>query len=156
ARPAGRENAPPPHPRGSRRPRHGGGFALRSQPRPHHLSRQVNEAAKPFIGTWMLLSCEHRLDNGTVTYPMGKQPQGLIIYSPDGYMSAALMKPNRPEFQSMDLYGGTNAERAAAMDGYLHYAGRYEIVKDTVVHLVELSLFPNWIGTQQIRYFKFN
>ncbi len=110
---------------------------------------------KPFVGAWVLRACEHRHDNGKVTYPVGQNPHGLILYTPDGYMSAALMNPKRSNFQSEELYGGTPQEKAAAMSGYVHYAGRYEVRKEFVVHHVEVSLFPNWVGTVQQRYYRF-
>jgi hypothetical protein len=31
------------------------------------------------------------------------------------------------------------------------YAGRYSFSGDRVIHHVELSLFPNWVGTDQQR-----
>jgi Lipocalin-like domain len=34
---------------------------------------------------------------------------------------------------------------------YVSYCGRYEFHGDTVVHHVELSLFPNWVGVEQER-----
>ena len=33
----------------------------------------------------------------------------------------------------------------------MSYCGRYEFRGDTVIHRVELSLFPNWIGGYQER-----
>jgi hypothetical protein len=35
--------------------------------------------------------------------------------------------------------------------GVVAYAGRYSLHGDRVVHHVELSLFPNWVGTDQMR-----
>ncbi len=37
------------------------------------------------------------------------------------------------------------------------YFGRYEIDEQlaTVTHIVEGSLFPNWVGSQQVRYYQF-
>jgi Lipocalin-like domain len=32
------------------------------------------------------------------------------------------------------------------------YAGRYTLDGHQVIHHVELSLFPNWVGTQQQRF----
>jgi hypothetical protein len=35
--------------------------------------------------------------------------------------------------------------------GLVAYAGRYSFHGDRVIHHVELSLFPNWVGTDQQR-----
>jgi hypothetical protein len=34
--------------------------------------------------------------------------------------------------------------------------GTYEVKGDKIVHHVELSLFPNWIGGDQERFFQFS
>jgi len=65
------------------------------------------------------------------------------------------MQPERAKFKSKELFSGTQEERAFAMEGYLHYAGRFEIHGTEVWHFVQLSLFPNWVGTVQKRRFNF-
>ena len=48
------------------------------------------------IGAWTLVSYEERpVDGSPSFYPMSEQPVGIIMYTPDGYMSAQLMKPGR-------------------------------------------------------------
>ena len=61
------------------------------------------------------------------------------------------MRPDREPFSSGDLLGGSDDEKARAAEGYVSYCGRYEYHGDSVVHHVELSLFPNWIGGIQER-----
>jgi hypothetical protein len=73
------------------------------------------------------------------------------MYAQDGYMSVAIMSPDRPMFAAGDLLGGSAQERAQAAGTYVSYCGRYEFRGDTVVHRVELSLFPNWVGVEQER-----
>ena len=70
-------------------------------------------------------------------------------------MSGALMQANRIPFKTRELFSGTEEEKALAMKGYLHYAGKFEVHREEVWHHVELSLFPNWIGTIQKRRFQF-
>jgi hypothetical protein len=41
------------------------------------------------------------------------------------------------------------------VESYVSYCGRYEVRGESVFHHVEMSLFPNWVGTQQERYFQF-
>jgi hypothetical protein len=38
------------------------------------------------------------------------------------------------------------------MEDFVAYAGRYSFHGDRVVHHVELSLFPNWVGSDQERW----
>ena len=73
------------------------------------------------------------------------------MYGEDGYVSVDIMRPDRAKFATEDLLGGEAKERAPAAGTYVSYCGRYEFRGDTVVHRVELSLFPNWVGVAQER-----
>ena len=47
------------------------------------------------IGAWKLVSyVEKPVDRSAPFYPMGEEPQGIIMYTPDGYMSAQLTHPD--------------------------------------------------------------
>ena len=108
----------------------------------------------PFVGTWRLVSSEVRSADGHISYPRGRNPVGYIIYSEDGYMSAVIMPANRPKFAAETLIEGSTDEKAAAADTYLSYCGKYEVQGEKVIHRVEASLFPNWIGTALERTFQ--
>ncbi len=45
--------------------------------------------------------------------PMGEHPEGLILYTSDGYMSAQLGSGGRNRFDSDDLYAGSSVEYTA-------------------------------------------
>src|SRR3974377_2594750 len=63
------------------------------------------------IGAWKLVSyVERPVDGSAPFYPMGEGPQGIIMYTPDGYMSAQLMHPERPSFASGDWFRGSDEE----------------------------------------------
>ncbi|MBM4317887.1 MAG: lipocalin-like domain-containing protein [Deltaproteobacteria bacterium] len=115
----------------------------------------MDNIKQKFVGTWRLLKCHHELEDGTVVYPLGDTAKGLLVYSSEGYMSGALMQTDRTMFKTKELFSGTQEEKALAMEGYLHYAGRYALHGEEVWHYVEMSLFPNWIGTVQKRRFHF-
>ncbi len=107
--------------------------------------------SNPLIGTWRLISWENRSVDGQISYPLGKDAAGYIMYHDDGYMFVAIMHPNRVNFASGDLLSGSNEEKAHAAGTYVSYCGRYEFQESTVIHHVELSLFPNWVGVDQER-----
>jgi hypothetical protein len=71
-------------------------------------------------------------------------------------MSVTFMKEGRPEFASGDIWGGTIEEKVAAFDGYVSYCGRYEVKESRVIHRIEVSLFPNWVGDDQERAYEFD
>ncbi len=108
-----------------------------------------------FVGTWRLLSWENRDESGNVSYPFGQDAVGYLIYTDDGYMSGTLMKANRPSFAGGDVLGGSTQEQAMATQTYIHYCGKYEIQSNKVIHHIETSLFPNWVGINQERFFEF-
>ncbi|MDZ8055400.1 MAG: lipocalin-like domain-containing protein [Aulosira sp. ZfuVER01] len=108
------------------------------------------------VGTWKLLSCETRTETGQVFYPLGDNPSGYIIYTDNGYVSVAMMKANRPQFQAGDIAAGTVEEKVAATDSYVSYCGTYEIQGERVIHHVEVSFFQNWVGVNQVRFVQLN
>jgi lipocalin-like protein len=108
-------------------------------------------ASNPLIGTWKLISWENRSVDGQISYPFGRDAVGYITYNQDGYMFVAISRPNREKFAAGDLLRGSIEEKAQAADTYVSYCGRYEFRGDTVVHHVDLSLFPNWAGVEQER-----
>lgn len=99
----------------------------------------------------MAYTDEH--ENGDETQPFGPNPQGFLIYTADGFVSAQLMEPGRPPFHSSDWHHGTPEEYRASGSGYIAYCGTYEVdeEKATVTHIPSVSLLPNLISGRQCR-----
>ena len=114
----------------------------------------VVAGVRKFIGTWKLTSVETRDENGEL-FRRGHRT-GYLLYSEEGYMSVAFMKEGRPTFSSGDIRGGTVEEKMAAVEGYVSYSGRFEVDGDNVIHHIEVSLFPNWVGVRQERLYEFD
>ncbi len=110
-----------------------------------------------FVGAWRLVSYEVQLANGSVRYPFGEVPVGLVIFMADGRMAAQLMRPDRPRFASDEQGSGTPDEIRQAFSGCVAYFGKCDIDEEarTLVTHVEGSLFPNWIGGAQVRTYEF-
>jgi hypothetical protein len=70
-------------------------------------------------------------EDQSVTYPLGKDASGLIIYTPDGYMSAQLMAADRAAYASGHPHAGTTAEMSAAAAGYTAYSGPFLVDETT-------------------------
>lgn len=105
------------------------------------------------VGAWTLQSYESSaVDGSDVRYPLGTDARGIIIYTADGYMSAQLMRADRPSIARGDLQIATDDELAVTARGYLAYAGPYSVLDGGVIaHHVDVSLLPNWIGGTQYR-----
>lgn len=113
------------------------------------------DPSAPLIGSWDLVSLENRGADGSIRKPFGDHPVGRITYTPDGFMSAQIMHESRPAFATAELYGGSPAEKATAYDGYIAYYGTFAVdpVQHTLTHHVTGSLFPNWVGGDQVRFY---
>ena len=110
------------------------------------------QARGALVGAWRLLSWENRAADGQITYPMGADARGYLLYTADGRFSVTISRRGRAGFAAGDLLSGTTEEQARAVEGFVAYAGRYSFHGDRVIHHVELSLFPNWVGTDQERW----
>jgi len=67
------------------------------------------------------------------------------------------MRPDRPAFASGEQGAGTPDEIRGAFSACVAYFGRCDIDEETrtLVTHVEGSLFPNWIGGDQVRTYEF-
>jgi hypothetical protein len=109
--------------------------------------------AAALIGAWRLVSWTIEYPaTGRVTRPFGPAPEGLLIYTADGSMSAVMQRPGRPRLSRADPHAVSDAEKAAAFAGYLHYAGMWTVADGCVVHDVDIAMNPNLIGTRQVRH----
>ncbi len=113
----------------------------------------------PFLGTWRLISWENRDAGGQLGYPLGPDALGYITYTADGYIFAQIMAAGRATLATQNPFGGADAEAAAAARSHMSYCGKYEVrtggENDEVVHRVAISDFPNWVGGEQLRFYKF-
>lgn len=106
------------------------------------------------VGAWILERyTEKDVQSGKVTHPMGENPQGIIMYTPDGYMSAQLGNGGREPFAGADTYGGSASEYAAAGSTYIAYSGPFffDEASGKLEHEMFVSFFPNWQGQRQVR-----
>ena len=110
------------------------------------------DARGALVGGWRLVSWENRATDGQITYPMGIDALGALLYTADGRFSVPISRRGREGFAAGDLLSGTSEEKARAVEGFVAYAGRYSFHGDRVIHHVELSLFPNWVGSNQERW----
>jgi hypothetical protein len=110
------------------------------------------------IGTWRLVRWEVRLEDGSMTCPLGEDAVGQIQYSADGRMSAQLMRSNQPRFARDDWRRATVDEKAQAWSNYFGYFGTYTIDDraKVVAHHIEGSWFPNLVAATELRHYRFD
>ena len=106
------------------------------------------------IGAWKLVSYEEKpVDGSPTVHPLGEDASGIIMYTPDGFMSAQLSKPDRKPFASGDWFKASDHEFKDEATSYIAYTGPFHVdeEKQHLTHSMFISLFPNWIGQTQPR-----
>lgn len=109
----------------------------------------VNMHPAQLLGRWRIVDWIQRYDDGREHYPLGRSPQGFIQYDRDR-MFCFLCAGERSRLSGAQ-WTAPEAEKAAAYASCLAYSGTYEIAGDEILHKVDLSLYPNWVGTTQRR-----
>ena len=108
------------------------------------------------VGCYRVVSVEHFVDDETL-HPFGDDPQGFLMYSAEGLMSAVLMSAGRPNL-AMDLLAGTStatdAEVVAAFHSGYGFAGTYVVDGSVITHQLLVCTVPNWVDTAQVRPFE--
>jgi hypothetical protein len=86
------------------------------------------------------------------------EANGRLMYDAQGNMSGQMFYPGRPLFVSNDPFKPTPEEAVAAFVGSTAYFGTYSVDKEgqTIVHQVEDSVYPNYIGSGLRRKFRFS
>jgi hypothetical protein len=77
------------------------------------------------------------------------------MFDAGGRMSIHLLNSNRARFASGDFLRPTPAELKEAFDGYFGYFGSYAVEENqrVVTFHVDGAAYPNYIGTNQRRFF---
>lgn len=105
------------------------------------------------IGAWSLVSYQERtVADDELRWPLGVDAAGLLLYTPDGYVSAQIMRRGRRPFAGGDWFDGTAQDLREASD-YIAYSGTFAVDETTgiLTHQMTLSFFPNWLGQVQTR-----
>jgi hypothetical protein len=121
------------------------------------MNEEYNRTLTKLTGVWSLMKSEFRTARGSVLYPLGEDAVGQAIFTESGYMSGQLMRQNRSDFASDNQALGTPEEIQEAFLGYVAYYGRCEVDvgKQTLTTRVEGSMYPNWVGGEQVRFYEF-
>lgn len=111
------------------------------------------------IGAWRLDRIERHLADGTRADGFGSDPQGLLIYTADGHMSAQMTQSGRAPFStpretSLQAEHGEPDEIVAAFNSYVAYAGRFTFDEEAgqVRHHIDMALAPDMIGRTIVRH----
>jgi hypothetical protein len=100
------------------------------------------------LGIWKLVSFETELQATGERRPVyGKNPNGYIVFTPQGRMMALLTSEGRKA-------AGTDEERSALFRTMVAYSGIYRLDSDKFITKVDVSWNETWTGTEQVRFYK--
>ena len=112
----------------------------------------ASAADTDIVGTWRLQSwVAQDQESGALVDVFGANPSGYLIYTPGGRVTVNLTAEGRKPL-SGDRFSSPVEERALAFSTAIAYSGTYTVKGDAVTHRVEVASFPNWVGTEQVRF----
>ncbi|NLS01261.1 lipocalin-like domain-containing protein [Rhizobium sp. P38BS-XIX] len=107
------------------------------------------------VGVWELVDATTiTAEDGRRESSYGDGATGFIHYTATGRMMALITHGARERLEG-DRQSSPDWQKARAYTTSIAYAGRYSIEGDRVVHHVDTSTYPNWVGTQLTRQFRF-
>jgi hypothetical protein len=105
--------------------------------------------ADRIAGVWTLVAQVYEdVDTGERIPIFGAHPKGCQIATPDGRWIALATAEGRPVPQ-------TDEARALALRTMIAYTGRYRVEEGKVVTKVDAAWNESWVGTEQVRYYRF-
>ena len=112
--------------------------------------------AQTIQGRWKLLAAEDlRADGSVARLPWGKSPVGTIVVQ-GGHCYVQIMSSDVPSFTAATP-GVSEQMSAALLSSYIAYSGPCAIdeAAGKVTLKVEAAWRPNYAGTEQVRFFRF-
>ncbi|WP_109476976.1 lipocalin-like domain-containing protein [Paraburkholderia sp. C35] len=99
-------------------------------------------------GSWQLISFNTELkDSNARTQPWGANPNGYLIFSPDGRMMVLVTAQAREP-------GITDEKAAALFRTLMAYTGQCRIEKDRFITKIDSCWNEAWNGSEQERFYK--
>jgi hypothetical protein len=99
-------------------------------------------------GVWKLVSYDVEIQaTGQKAPSMGKNPTGYAIFTPEGRVFFVLTGEGRKAAKTVQ-------GRADLLSSMVAYTGTYRLEGDQWITKVEVAWNPEWLGTEQRRFFK--
>ena len=100
------------------------------------------------IGIWKLVAYEVEIQaTSQKELVMGKNPTGYTIFTPEGRVWFVLTGEGRKVAKTIE-------DRAELLNTLVAYTGMYRIEEDKWITKVDVAWNPEWVGTEQRRFFK--
>ena len=105
------------------------------------------------VGTWNFVVAEVTAPDGQKSFPFGKTPKGILIFTADARFAQIHVASDVPRIASNNRLTGTPEEYAGIMRRSLSVFGTYTVdeANKTVTYNIVSASFPNWQGETQTR-----
>ena len=103
--------------------------------------------ATQLTGTWKLVSWLTRFDGGDTVEPLGPNPKGRLVLTPDSHWIIILTGANRKPANTVE-------EKAALLDSLLAYSGKYTVEGDQITTHVDMSSNEIRANQDETRFFR--
>jgi hypothetical protein len=111
--------------------------------------------ADDILGSWLMVDrgTDSEEDQAQAKVRYGDDPQGFMIFAPDGWMNAIVCWGGRPPLTGNPAWhtDAPDDERLRAFDTYLSYGGQYKVENSVLTTRVSFALNPSWVGGDQVR-----
>src|ERR1700751_2440953 len=106
---------------------------------------QPSAPASALIGTWKLLTVQFQFaDTGEHRDLFGPAPFGRLIVTKEGDFVTVITSADR----------GLMRDASQLFETMMAYAGKFRLEGDKLVISCDLSWHPDWVGTEQVRFFQ--
>ena len=113
-----------------------------------HARMPKDVASAKVLGIWKLVSQQIEVqETGRLEPPLGKKPTGYAVFTPEGRAFFILTGEFREPATN-------DEERAKLLNTLVAYTGTYRVEGDKWVTKVEVAWNPEWVGSEQTRFFK--
>ena len=111
--------------------------------------------ADDVLGSWVMVDrgTDSEEDQAQAAARYGDDPQGFMIFAPDGWMNAIICWGARPGLSGEPSWhsDAPDDEKLRAFDTYLSYGGQWVVEDSTLTTKVNYALNPSWVGGEQVR-----
>ena len=117
-----------------------------------------SDIASEFVGTWRLVSIFIRYVKRRDQLPQwAGMPRADLSTTPVSAWPSKWQLRDRAPFTTSDLLAATDAEVRSALREFIWPIMARTLslpIGASVVHRLEMSSIPNWMGSDQVRYFE--
>jgi len=102
------------------------------------------------VGTWKVVSQEWEIQaTGERQLPMGKNPTGYVIFTPEGRLMFLITGEGRTPPK-------TDQDSTKLLNSMAAYSGLFRLEGEKLTYKADVAWHPARVGTEQVRFIKFD